>query len=62
MKSNFGRTDKIIRAILGVAIIGAKVKVGDSLWLTKVCDMVIGQQVKVVGTDSTTLIVEEILK
>ncbi len=41
---------------------GAKVKVGDSLWLAKGCDMVIGQQVKVVGTDSTTLIVEEIPK
>ncbi|RUM79303.1 MAG: hypothetical protein DSZ14_02195 [Candidatus Thioglobus sp.] len=41
---------------------GAKVKVGDSLWLAKGCDMIIGQQVKVVGTDSTTLIVEEIPK
>ena len=41
---------------------GAKVKVGDSLWLAKGCDMVIGQQVKVVGTDSTTLIVEDIPK
>ncbi|HIF88406.1 MAG TPA: NfeD family protein [Candidatus Thioglobus sp.] len=37
---------------------GAKVKVGDSLWLAKGCDMQIGQQVRVIDTDSTTLIVE----
>ena len=37
---------------------GAKVKVGDSLWLAKGCDMQIGQKVKVVDTDSVTLIVE----
>ena len=37
---------------------GAKVKVGDSLWLAKGCDMYIGQKVKVIDTDSTTLIVE----
>lgn len=40
----------------------AKVKVGDSLWLAKGCKMVVGQQVRVVGTDSTTLIVEEVSK
>ncbi len=39
---------------------GAKVKVGDSLWLAKGCEMSIGQKVRVVDTDSTTLIVEEI--
>lgn len=38
---------------------GAKVQVGDSLWLAKGCEMSIGQKVKVVDTDSTTLIVEE---
>ncbi|HIL42999.1 MAG TPA: NfeD family protein [Gammaproteobacteria bacterium] len=38
---------------------GAKVKVGDSLWLARGCEMSIGQKVKVVDTDSTTLIVEE---
>tara|TARA_B110000914_G_scaffold177957_2_gene159623 strand:- start:204 stop:647 length:444 start_codon:yes stop_codon:yes gene_type:complete len=37
---------------------GIKVKVGDSLWLAKGCDMHIGQKVKVVDTDSVTLIVE----
>jgi len=37
---------------------GAKVKVGDSLWLAKGCDMKIGQKVRVIDTDSTTLIVE----
>jgi len=37
---------------------GAKVKVGDSLWLAKGFDMQIGQKVKVVDTDSVTLIVE----
>ena len=37
---------------------GAKVKVGDSLWLAKGCGMQIGQKVKVVDTDSATLIVE----
>jgi membrane protein implicated in regulation of membrane protease activity len=39
---------------------GAKVKVDDSLWLAKGCEMSIGQKVKVVNTDSTTLIVEKI--
>jgi hypothetical protein len=37
---------------------GAKVKVGDSLWLAKGCNMQIGQKVKVIETDSVTLIVE----
>jgi hypothetical protein len=37
---------------------GAKVKVGDSLWLAKGCDMQIGQKVRVIDTESTTLIVE----
>ena len=37
---------------------GAKVKVGDSLWLAKGCDMQIGQKVRVIDTDSATLIVE----
>jgi membrane protein implicated in regulation of membrane protease activity len=32
--------------------------VGDSLWLAKGCDMHIGQRVKVIDTDSVTLIVE----
>jgi len=39
---------------------GAKVQVGDSLWLATGADMVVGQKVKVVDTDSTTLIVEAI--
>lgn len=39
---------------------GAKVQVGDSLWLATGTDMVVGQKVKVVDTDSTTLIVEAI--
>jgi len=38
---------------------GAKVKVGDSLWLARGCEMSIGQKVKVIDTDSATLIVEE---
>jgi membrane protein implicated in regulation of membrane protease activity len=37
---------------------GAKVKVGDSLWLAKGCDMQTGQKVRVIDTDSATLIVE----
>jgi len=37
---------------------GAKVKVGDSLWLAKGCDMDVGQKVTVVDTDSATLIVK----
>ena len=37
---------------------GTKIKVGDSLWLAKGCDMHIGQRVKVIDTDSVTLIVE----
>ncbi|MCS5591082.1 MAG: NfeD family protein [Gammaproteobacteria bacterium] len=37
---------------------GAKIKVGDSLWLAKGCDMHVGQKVKVIDTDSVTLIVE----
>lgn len=37
---------------------GTKIKVGDSLWLAKGCDMHIGQKVKVIGVDSVTLIVE----
>lgn len=39
---------------------GTKVQVGDSLWLATGTDMVVGQKVKVVDTDSTTLIVEAI--
>ena len=38
---------------------GAKVKVGDSIWLAKGCEMSIGQKVRVVETDITTLIVEK---
>jgi len=37
---------------------GAKVKVGDSLWLARGCNMQIGQKVRVIDTDSATLIVE----
>lgn len=37
---------------------GAKVRVGDSLWLAQGCEMTIGQQVKVISVDSTVLIVE----
>lgn len=37
---------------------GAKVKVGDSLWLAKGFDMQIGQKVRVIDTDSVTLVVE----
>jgi hypothetical protein len=37
---------------------GTKIKVGDSLWLAKGCDMHIGQKVKVIDVDSVTLIVE----
>lgn len=37
---------------------GSKVKVGDSLWLAKGCAMEPGQKVRVIDTDSATLIVE----
>lgn len=37
---------------------GAKVKVGDSLWLATGCAMEPGQKVRVIDTDSATLIVE----
>jgi len=39
---------------------GAKVKVDDSLWLAKGCEMSVGKKVKVVSVDSTTLIVEDV--
>ena len=35
-----------------------KVKLGESLWLAKGCEMSVGQKVRIIDTDSSTLIVE----
>jgi len=35
-----------------------KVKLGESLWFAKGCEMSVGQKVRIIDTDSSTLIVE----
>ena len=39
-----------------------KVKLGESLWFVKGFDMSVGQKVRIIGTDASTLVVEPILK
>lgn len=56
------RTDILIGNVYKIVAIengNAKVRVNDSLWITRGCDNpAIGQQVKVIDVDSITLIVE----
>ncbi len=57
------RANKLIGDIYSIASIEngqAKVRINDSLWLTRGCEHCkIGQQVKVVDVDSITLVVEK---
>ena len=39
-----------------------KVRLGESLWFAKGCEMSVGQKVRIIDTDSSTLIVEPLIE
>ena len=53
-KSHIGKECTVVSIENGIV----KVRLGESLWFAKGCEMSVGQKVRIIDTDSSTLIVE----